>query len=296
MMSTFLRTRHDYRPVRLRRKPVVAFTAAELTLRLVPIDLASFDAVLLDLDGTVYHEHNPLPGAIELIRRLQSGGRNFACLSNSPSSPQRVCRNLDAMGIKLVADQIYTAAAAACDYVLDTYHEGASVFNLCTESIGEMLEGRVRWVQSGSDDCDVVIAGAPSNVNATPQRQRVALELLRRGAALVGLCNDRLFPGSRGIEFGAGALCAMLAYAANVKPFFCGKPERIFFIELCNRLKVEPGRCVLIGDNLESDVGGARSVGMTSVLVLSGVTSRRDLESLPQSKRPDHVIDDLSVL
>jgi HAD superfamily hydrolase (TIGR01450 family) len=274
----------------------------------VPIDLASFDAVLLDLDGTVYHEHHPLPGAIELIRKLQTDGRKFACLSNSPGSPQNVCRRLESMGVKLDPELIYTAAAAACDYVLESFPKPdtgsrlaarshfARVFNLCTESVQEMLEGKVQWVNGPDEPCDAVIAGTPVNVNATPDRQRIALELLRKGAALVGLCNDRVYPSPRGIEFGAGAMCAMLSYAANVKPIFCGKPERIFFIELCNRLKVEPARCVLVGDNLESDVGGARSVGMKSVLVLSGVTSRKDLAALDVSMQPDHVIASLTEL
>ena len=112
----------------------------------------------------------------------------------------------------------------------------------------------------------------------------------------MGLCNDRVYPSPRGIEFGAGAMCAMLAYAANVKPVFCGKPERIFFVELCNRLKVDPARCVLIGDNLESDVGGAKSVGMRSILTLSGITHQRDVDALPAAARPDHVVEDLTEL
>jgi HAD superfamily hydrolase (TIGR01450 family) len=262
----------------------------------VPIDLTSFDAVLLDLDGTVYHEQHPLPGAVEVIARLQRDGRRFACLSNSPSSPQHVCEHLRAMGVTLDRDQVYTAAAAACDYVLHRFGPGARVFNLCTESVGRLLEGQVQWVSGAGEPCDVVIAGAPSNVNATPERQREALQLLRAGASLVGLCNDRVYPSPRGIEFGAGSMCAMLSYAANVKPFFCGKPERIFFTELCSRLKVDPARCVLIGDNLESDVAGAKSLGMASILTLSGVTTRRELDTLAPAMRPDHVVADLTEL
>jgi ribonucleotide monophosphatase NagD (HAD superfamily) len=159
-----------------------------------------------------------------------------------------------------------------------------------------MLEGKVDWVQKGDEPCDAIVAGAPSNVHATDERQRTALQLLRSGAALVGLCNDRVYPSPRGIEFGAGAMCAMLSYGADVKPVFCGKPERIFFTELCHRLRVDPTRCVLIGDNLESDVGGAKSVGMISVLTLSGVTHERDLKRLPPHLRPEHVVRDLTDL
>jgi 4-nitrophenyl phosphatase len=279
---------------------------------IVAIDLTKFDAVLLDLDGTVYHEHHPLPGAIELIRKLQSDRRTFACLSNSASSPQRVCRRLEEMGVRLETNQVYTAALAVCDYVMERFakahpradppsklpvqHAIPRVFNLCTESVYEMLEGRVHWVETADEPCDAVICGAPSNVHATPDRQRIAMELLRRGAVLAGLCNDRVYPSPRGLELGSGSQCAMLAYAANVTPVFCGKPERIFFVELCTRLKVLPEKCVLIGDNLESDVAGAKGVGMTSVLTMSGVTNRKELEALSTTERPEHVVEDLTEL
>jgi HAD superfamily hydrolase (TIGR01450 family) len=275
-------------------------------------DLDNFDAVLLDLDGTVYNEDRPLPGAIELIRKLQMENRNFACLSNSASSPLRVMDRLNTMGADLAPDQIYTAAAAACDYVLEHYPQSPvvtmpghplpperplpRVFNLCTQSVHEMLEGQVTWVQATNEPCDAVIVGAPSNAHATEDRQRMALSLLRHGAGLIGLCADRIYPSPRGLEFGAGAMCAMLSYAANIRTTFCGKPEPIFFNELCRRLNVPCDRCILIGDNLESDVLGAKTVGMSTILVLSGVTRRRDLFPLLPEQQPDFVIEDLREL
>src|SRR5205814_30858 len=66
--------------------------------RAVRENLDNYEAVLLDLDGTVYHEEEALPGAIELIRRLQGEGRRFACLSNSTSSPGRIAARLRRMG------------------------------------------------------------------------------------------------------------------------------------------------------------------------------------------------------
>ena len=283
-----------------------------------------FDAVLLDLDGTVYHEDHALPGAVALIRRLQAEGRRYACLTNSTSNPERLTLRLRRMGVEVDPAHIYTAAAAACDYVMErfaaqsppplsaratqpatTNGAGAaassvtpsplhpftpSVFNLSTEGVHEMLDGRVRWVNRDDERCDAVICGVPLNVFATPDRQRTAMLLLRRGAALVGICADRIYPSPRGLEFGVGAMSAMLGYAAGVTPVFCGKPEPFFFRELCRRMGVEPARCVLFGDNLESDIAGARGVGMRTVLVLTGITTRADVEALPERLRPDVVV------
>lgn len=289
--------RHAARPDCFTPLPAVS------TLRQVPettahnlLDLSPFAAVLLDLDGTVYHEEHPLPGAIELIRRLQHERRPYACLTNSTSSPERLAQRLKRMGVQVDPAHIYTAAAAACDFVVERFAKDGAlprVFNLSTEGVFEMLDGKVEWVEDASQPCDAVICGVPLNVFATEPRQRQALVLLRKGAMLVGICADRVYPSPRGLEFGVGAMCAMMGYAANTVPVFCGKPEPIFFRELCRRLKVEPQSCVLIGDNLESDIAGGKSVGMTTVLTLCGVCTRDDAQRLPPPKRPDHVITDL---
>ena len=317
----------------------------------MPLDLDQYAAVLLDLDGTVYHEEHALPGAVELIRRLQRDGRPYACLTNSTSSPERLTARLSRMGVAVDPAHIYTAAAATCDYVLQRFGGGparetetpatgrgtgagsgpqgvgtgtragavsarvgtaptksgglgaadgsgsggrrARVYNLSTEGVHEMLDGRVEWVQREDAPCDAVICGVPLNLYASEERQRAALVLLRRGAALVAICADRVYPSPRGLEFGVGAMSAMMAYAADVTATFCGKPEKIFFTELCRRLGVTPANCVLVGDNLESDIAGGKGVGMSTILTLSGVATRVDAERLAPGLRPDAVITDL---
>ncbi len=168
------------------------------------------------------------------------------------------------------------------------------IYNLATDGLHELLDGKVQWVEKPDEPCDAVCAASPAHSYASQPRQWIALQQLRRGAKLIGLCADRLYPSPRGVEFGAGAMTAMLAYAANVTPTFCGKPEGVFFHELCHRLNVTPGKCLLIGDNLESDIAGAKNVGMPAILVLCGVTRREDLATA--KFQPDQVIEDLREL
>jgi HAD superfamily hydrolase (TIGR01450 family) len=260
------------------------------------IDLSPFAAVLLDLDGTIYHEEHALPGAIELIHRLQRESRKYACISNSTTSPQQLSARIARMGAEVDPAHIYTAAAAAVDYVLDRYPPRPRVFNLSTDGVHDMLDGKVTWAQSPNDRCDAVIAGVMTNVHATEDRQRVALNLLRNGAELVGICADRVYPSPRGIEFGSGAFNAMLGYAANVTPVFCGKPNRVFFTKLCEKLDVRAGDCVLVGDNVESDVAGAKPLGIRTILPLTGVTREQELAALPPHLKPDYVVRDLTEL
>jgi len=187
-------------------------------------DFAAYAAVLLDLDGTLYHEDHVLPGAVALVERLRREGRTLACLTNSTTSPARLGARLAGMGIDVPESGIYTAAAAAADYVAHHYGPRPRVFNLATEGLEEMLDGRCTWVSGAGEACDAVIVGAPANVYATAERQRAALYLLRAGATLVGVCADRVYPSPRGLEFGSGALVEMLAYAANVPGMVCISP------------------------------------------------------------------------
>jgi len=265
----------------------------------MPIDFSPYSAVFLDLDGTVYHETNVLPGAVELVNRLKESNIKFACLTNSGASPLHVMETLETMGIDIDPDNIYTAAAAACDYVMEHFASATHkprIFNLATQSCHEMLEGSVDWVGAMDEPCDAVIIAGPLNKYANFERQRIALELARRGARIIGLCADRVYPSPRGIEFGAGSLTWMIAYGANVEPIFCGKPEEVFFRELCTRLDVRTDACLLIGDNLESDIMGAKRVGMRTILTLTGVARRSDLESLAAECQPDLVIEKLTEL
>jgi HAD superfamily hydrolase (TIGR01450 family) len=253
----------------------------------------NFDAVLLDLDGTVYHEEYPLPGAVDLIRMLQRTNQRFACLSNSTTSPLRIMSRLMKIGVEVDPSNIYSAAAAAADHVVAQFGRGCRVLNLATEGIQEMLDGLATWVSSNGEPCDAVIVGAPTNAYATEDRLRIGLHQLRKKAKLVGICADRVYPSPRGIEFGCGALTNMLAFAANVEPTFCGKPNEVFFRSLCTRLQVEPKRCLLVGDNVEADILGGKTLGMATVLTLTGVTRRRDLNNVLPHMAPDVVVEDL---
>lgn len=265
----------------------------------MPLDFSPYSAIFLDLDGTMYHETQVLPGAVELVNRLKESKIPFACLSNSGASPLHAMENLEEMGIDIDPDNIYTAAAAACDYVLEHYSSPdrkPRIFNLATQSCHEMLDGAVEWVGRIDELCDAVLIAGPMNKYANFERQRLALELARHGAKLIGLCADRVYPSPRGIEFGAGAMTWFIAYAAGVEPVFCGKPEEVFFRELCTRMNVASDRCLLIGDNLESDIMGGKRVGMRTILTLTGVTRRTDLALAAPEYQPDLVVEDLKEL
>ncbi len=258
--------------------------------------LNAFDAVLIDLDGTVWHEEVALPGAIEFIARLQARGQKFAFVTNSGLSPARLRERLGRMGATVDDSHFYSAASASCDYVRQHFPKGVRVFSVAGSACEELLSDHVEWVHDDIGDCAVVMSASLANKNATPERFQFAIRHILRGAAHVALCADRAYPTPRGFEIGSGAVAAMLAFACGHQPIYCGKPQRVFFEELCHHLGVAPSRCVLIGDNLEADVAGARQMGMKSVVPLTGLTTREMLKANALGLVPDHVVESLAEL
>jgi len=257
------------------------------------MDLSAYSAILVDLDGTLYCETHALPGAVEFVQSLQRRKLPFSCLSNTTESPLWASNRLEKMGMQIEPSGVYTATEGAVDYVLEKFGPRPAIFNLATAGLGELLDGRCGWVTAADEKCDAVICGAFANQFVNIDRMRVALALVRKGAACVGICADRVYPGPHGMEFGSGALTTMLAYAAQVTPVFCGKPQRHFFEHACQRVSASPPSCLLIGDNLESDILGAKAVGIKTILTLTGVTTRQDLLNRPPREQPDWVIDSL---
>ncbi|MBM9536246.1 HAD-IA family hydrolase [Desulfobulbus alkaliphilus] len=86
----------------------------------------------------------------------------------------------------------------------------------------------------------------------------------------------------------------MLANATNLPATYCGKPEPWFFEDICHRLQVPPNCCLLIGDNLETDIAGARRVGMKTILTLTGLATSAAVATA--TDKPDVVVNDLSML
>ncbi|MGF1633670.1 MAG: HAD-IIA family hydrolase [Phycisphaerae bacterium] len=256
------------------------------------LDLNSYAAVLFDVDGTLCHGDEPIEPAPALVRRLQAAGVNLACLTNSTNSADQLHHRLGRMGIEVPVHHLWTAAAAAADYCVQ--HGWGRVLNLSGDGFAQELAGRAELLGPEAASADAVVVGGP--LCASVPHLRAGLRLCRGGAKLLGVCNDRVYTSPAGIEFGAGSFCALLGFGADVPTVFAGKPEPVFFRELCQRLGVNPTECLLIGDNLESDIAGAKGVGMSTVLTLTGVASEADVQKLPPEIRPDAVVTSLEQL
>lgn len=260
--------------------------------------LTDFDAILFDMDGTIYHEQHALPGAAAMISHLHDIDMPWACVTNnSANTSDELAARLRTMGIVIDPTHIHTAAHAMAQRIVAL---GATrVFNFAGHALPTLLDA-VQWVDADDSAVDVVAVAThmrENDVGFDFDRALCALAHLRGGATLVVGCNDRVFPIAGGVEFGSGAWAALFRFAADLpaeRVAYCGKPQPGFFHGICKRLGVDPARCLLIGDNLEADIRGGRDAGMTTALLWSGVTRPGDLER--SDVTPDLIHDDLAAL
>ncbi len=266
----------------------------------MPACLTDFDAIFLDMDGTLYHGDKPLPGVVDLLQTLAAIHLPYACLTNAAwKTPEQIHGRLANMGVHLDPNYLYTAGMAMIDRVMRQW-DSPHVCSLAGQAVEQMLDDKVVRVTDRQTHCDAVLLASHMHADKVPLNLalgEVAVHHLRQGAELLVSCKDRVYPIEEGYTFGSGSLAAMFIYAGLVpeeRVHYMGKPDAMFMEELCRKLQVDPTRCLMVGDNLESDIQGGLNVGMTTALVLSGVTQQETLKA--SVIKPHFVFEDINAL
>lgn len=227
--------------------------------------LKDCDTFLFDLDGTVYWGNKPVPGAAELIETLEQRGLAVKYVSNNSShSLDFVCRKLEAMGIPACQEQIITPLGEIGGFL--THHFGTCrVFPMGTEALAASIRDKGHSVVSGLSFCDVVVIGR--DIELSYEKLEAACIHLQRGAACVVCNEDHSHPGGLGyLVPETGAFYQMVRTVAE--PRLClkiGKPEPYLYTQAF--AGASPERCVMVGDNGDTDILGAKRAGCKSVLI-----------------------------
>lgn len=252
------------------------------------------DAVLLDLDGTVYRGGEVIPRAQESIRAIRERGRAVRYVTNNASKPAReVAERLTGLGLPARADEVATSAEAAAALLAQKLPAGAKVLVVGSAALAAELEsaGLVPVRTVGDEPVAVVQGHSPET--AWPQLAEACLAL-RAGAVWVACNEDLTLPTERGELPGNGSMVAALRAATGRCPEVAGKPER----PLLDRATASAGASapLMVGDRMDTDIAGAINAGMPSLLVLTGVDRPANLLAAPPERRPTHVGGDLGAL
>lgn len=257
--------------------------------------------LLVDLDGVVYRGATPVPGVAELLsQRVRYGDVVMYVTNNSRSHRTEHMTRLIAIGAPVTAECIVSAAWMTAHVLAASPAPPrcSMVFGSAglTRELREVGLSTVPVTQRGlAAEPDAVIVGA--GLALTAGRLGIAAEAVRGGARFVAINLDAKRPDENGSTAAAGAMVVALSEASGREPdLVVGKPNPMLLYEAAALAGRSLEDAIVIGDGISSDIGAAKAVGARSVLMLTGISSRSDVESLPTGAFPTAVAADSAQL
>ena len=252
---------------------------------MTPLENQSYQkSFILDMDGVVYTGSALIPGAREFVGRMMQGDFKFIFLTNNSfHTPLALKERLADMGIDVPEGCFYTSAMATAAFLEMQRPEGCSAYVIGGPGILEELEKRN--IDVTADRPDYVILAETDVYDY--EKIIEATWLIQEGAKFIATNQDVTGPNRRGPIPACGALVAPIEKATGVFPYFLGKPNPAMYFWARKKLGVHSANCFMIGDRMDTDIVGGLESGMTTCLVLSGVTSREEMDRFPY--RPDYV-------
>jgi 4-nitrophenyl phosphatase len=249
-----------------------------------------FSGAVLDVDGTVVRGDDPIPGAPAGYQRLREAGIEPLFVSNNPTkAPPAYVDRLGAAGYDADADRVITAGTVTTRY-LSTHHGDDDLLCLGEPGLFEQFADAGLSTTDDVEAADALVASIDRDFDYDDLC--TALWALDRGIPFVGTDPDIVIPASERDVPGSGAVIRAVAAVAEREPdVVLGKPSEPAVEMIRERLPCPPEECLVVGDRLNTDVALGARAGMTTVLVLSGVTDEATLAA--SDVTPDHVLDDL---
>ncbi|MGO3327945.1 HAD-IIA family hydrolase [Gordonia sp. (in: high G+C Gram-positive bacteria)] len=252
---------------------------------------AAYDAMLYDLDGTLYAGASALPFSVDSVNNATSSV--LFVTNNASRSPEAVAEHLTALGFTASADQVVTSAQAGAGLLSERVPAGSRVLVVGADALrDETASAGFAVVDSADDDPAAVIQGHSPDTGWA-QLSEAALAV-RAGATWVACNVDTTLPSERGLLVGNGSMVAAVRSATGAEPLVAGKPAAPIMRDALSR--TTGSRPLVVGDRLDTDIAGAQAVGLDSLLVLTGVSTARDLFAADADSRPTYVCMDLTAL
>jgi len=247
--------------------------------------------LLIDLDGVLYRGNTAIAHAQPFIAWLRTRGIAFRLVTNNATlTPAQYVDKLAGMGIAVQPEEIFTSSLATALYLERQTDSARTAYVIGEDGLRSALDGigmrvtdhRPAWVIVGLDR------------ELTYEKLATAALAIAAGARFLGTNPDTSFPSERGLVPGAGAIQAALTATTGVRPAVVGKPEPLMLQLAMDQLGGSLTDTAMLGDRLDTDIQGAQTMHMPSILVLTGVSKREELANNPI--HPTLVVDDLGAL
>lgn len=240
------------------------------------------------MDGVIYRGNSLTPGVKEFFNFLRSKGIKFGLITNNAQRTARqYVEKLKSLGITVEEERILPAGEATARYLAQTAPRDSRVFVIGEDGLVEPL--RQAGFVLTDEQPDYVVVGLDTSF--TYEKLATACRAIRRGARFVASNTDATMPVEDALMPGAGSLVAAVETCSGAKPLVVGKPETAMLEMAMARMGVKAGEAAIVGDRLETDVVGGKRAGLTTILVLTGVASRDQVEQ--SDVKPDYVFENL---
>jgi HAD superfamily hydrolase (TIGR01450 family) len=255
------------------------------------MNVKSLRVFFFDLDGVLWvGKENPrYVGGREVVEKLKDSGRKTFVLTNDSTHVRdEIYQNLTKLGFSFAVEDILTSSYLTARYLTESFGK-ASFYLIGEDGIKRELEAAGHYT---STEPETVVVGLDRQLSY--EKLDNAVKLLRSGARLVGSYGGAVYMGDRGPALSAGPIIKALEFASGRRAVMIGKPSSRMFTLALQLANEKAGKAVMVGDQIETDVVGARKTGVHTILVLTGVETR---ESVNRSKiKPDMIIDNLQAL
>jgi 5'-nucleotidase len=238
---------------------------------------------ICDMDGVIYHGNALLPGVKEFVSWLQREGKSFLFLTNSSErSPRELHQKMQRLGMEIDPQHFYTSALATAAF-LSTQRPNGSAYVIGEAGLTNALYDAGITMNDVNPDY-VVVGEARAYSLETLQH---AVNLVLRGAKLIGTNPDLSGPVENGVTPATGALIAPIELVTGSKAYFVGKPNPLMMRHALKKLGCSREETVIIGDRMDTDIIAGIESEIQTVLVLSGVST---LETMKQFAYAPHFI------
>jgi HAD superfamily hydrolase (TIGR01458 family) len=221
--------------------------------------------VLLDIDGVLHVSMQPIKGAIEVLRWLEQHGYATCFVTNTTTLARAtLAQRLQGIGLPIAEQHLITAPVATANYIRQHY-PGKRCWVLAKGDTAADFAG-IELVQS---EADVVVIGGAEEL-LTYEAMNAAFRMLMNGAELLAMHTNLYWRTSEGLRLDSGPFVRALEVATGKEAIVLGKPARAFFEQALLSINVDAQEAIMVGDDIENDIGGAQGTGLRGILVCTG--------------------------
>lgn len=247
------------------------------------------------MDGVLWRENEPIGNLPAIFQRIHANGWKYVFATNNGSrTPAQYRDRLAGFGVAIDEWQIITSALGVARLVKTSIPQSSLIFVVGQDGIKQALkeQGFEIATSENSASAKAVVMGFDQDINFEKMSQ--AALLVQHGVPFFGTNPDKTYPTPRGEIPGAGAWISVITTATGIEPVYAGKPFP-YLIELSlQRLGTKPEETLVVGDRLETDIKAGQETGLPTALVLSGVSTRSQVEAW--EPKPTYIFNDLTSL